>query len=224
MIRKIILFFVLLLISGCTDIRYDGSTRLVLEGRIINREGQPLGNRYIDIAVYNGEKYGSNAQDIISAGQTDANGQFQLVIPAPQGINNNVSIRINPNATDYQYKEFALIQRKDFMDYRYSLNDVVLHLQNSISNLVVTTQQDNPMREISLVRIEGEQAEETVFVNSHPINFIYDVYSFSVIKNQTVMLHYSVTDYTTPNNSQTTDYSVAVAITNAAQTNYTINY
>lgn len=224
MIRKIALLFLILLIAGCTDIHYDGATRLVLEGRIINEEGQPLANRFIDVAVYNGQNYRSYAQDVISAGRTDGNGRFRLIIPAPQGVNNNMSIRINMNATDYQYKEFALIQRKDFRDYRYNINDVVLYRQDLISTLIVTTQQDNPMREITSVTIEGEQAEETVFVNSYEIDYIGYTYSFKVVKNQTVVLHYSVTDYTTPNSPQTTAYSIPIAINNSAQTNYTVTY
>ena len=182
-----------------------------------------IANRFVDIGVYNGPSYGPYAQDIISAGQTDMNGAFQLIIPAPQGINNNMSIRINPNTTDYQYKEFALIQRKDFTDYRFNVNDVILYRQESISNLIVITQQDNQMHEINVVKIDGLQSDETVFINSNVLDYIDYVYSFSVVKNQTVTLNYSVTDYT-PNNPQTTNYSIPVAINTDAQTNFTINY
>lgn len=225
MIRKFaLLLFVGVLLAGCTDINYDGETRLVLEGRLVNEQGEPLPNRYVDIAVYATANYGSHSSDIISSGTSDLNGNFQFIVPAPKGVNNHMSIRINPGNNSYQYKEFALIQLKDFEDYRFDVHDVTMYARESIVWLVVTLQQSNVAHILTHLDIEGNRADETVFINPLVLDYQpYDNY-FSVVRNQTVVLHYTILDQSDPNNPMSTDYELPINIGNEPQVNYLLNY
>jgi hypothetical protein len=225
MIKKIVLLFIVgLFFSSCNDINYDSETRLVIEGRLVNENGESMSNRYIDIAVYNELGYGAYATDVISSGTTDVNGNFRYIIPAPKDFSHYMSIRINSVSNSYQHKEYALIQRKDFTNYRFNVGTATLYPTQSIATLNVITQQVNPQNELVYLNIDGLRSDETIFIN--PLQPDYELFEnyFSVIKNQTVRLHYTIMDRSNPNNPESTDYETPIVIDNEQQINYTLNY
>jgi len=221
---KFILLFLLSLMAACSDINYDGETRLVLEGKLVDEQGVPMPNRYVDVAVYSNQRFGSYASDVISDGTTNSNGDFRLIIPAPRNFENYMSIRINPDDKNYQYKEFALIQRKNFTNFRFNAQTITLYPKESLSTLTVTLQQQNFDNELTALNVDGLTSNTTIFVN--PLVVDYEPFEryFDVLKNQNVTLHYTITDYSNPGNPESTDYEVVIAIGNQPQTNYILTY
>ncbi|SCX89301.1 peptidase associated/transthyretin-like domain-containing protein [Flavobacterium caeni] len=221
--KKITVLFLLFAAWGCSDINYDGETRLVFEGRIVDEENRPIANRDVDVAVYARPGYGLHPSDVISSTITDANGTFRMIVPAPKGIENTMSVRINKSGIGYQYKEFALVQNKDFSDYRFDLQTIVLYRNESVVRLNVMTVQEQANTFVSGIELEGMRADQTVFVNPFETDYVPYDFSFFVLRNQTVTLHYTITDYSAPDNPQQTPYAIPIAIGDSTA-NHTIYY
>lgn len=230
MIKNIVLLFVAVLgFSSCNDIYYDAETRLVVEGRLVDKNGNAIPNQYIDVLVVEFDEFnGYNSNDIITNGSSDADGRFKFVIPGPRNATNAINVRINKfngyNTNGYQEKQFVNIQRKDFVDYKFNINTAILYKNTDLVSLNINTMQTDEHRLISDIFIEGNLANSVVAVN--PVNLLdyipYDYY-FELLKNQTVNLKYTVTDYTDINNPVPTNYVVPIQINNQ-NVDYTLTY
>lgn len=220
MFKKIAFFFILAAsLSSCNDIYYDAETRLIIEGQLVDKNGAAIPNQAIDIQIVEKDKYYfSENWDIISSGNSGADGHFRFIIPGPEDPDNRITVRIN--YTDFfeynrpfQNKSFLNIQKKDFVDYIYNFNQVVLYSPSDITSLIVYADQINAHNSLKIESLEGFRADRIFFVNPEPTNLVSPPeYYFDVRKNQTVTLHYSITDHSDPDNPVTTDYSLPIQI------------
>lgn len=116
-------FFLLTLLSGCYSIDYDGGTRLLITGKIVDPAANPAPDQSIRVSVYEPE---SNNRDVISNGVSDASGNFKLVIPAPKNEENFISVEINKYGYPEENIIFDSITRSDFNNYKLDLGLITL--------------------------------------------------------------------------------------------------
>lgn len=210
----------LLLMVSCDSIQYDGKVRLVITGQVVDKNNNPILGMPIDVVAYREE---SNAHDLISYGTSDASGNFVFIIPEPKGSEDLIEVVINENDLIKQKKIYRSIKQKDFKEYKLTLPATVLYANAELSRLEIETQQNNPNKSISEVRLtSGFEADEVVAYNPQPDN-LTNFYSFLVLKNQNVTISYKLTEYI---NSApvTTTHSETIAIPNQSNVSHTINY
>lgn len=224
--RIILLFMVASAVMACDDINYDSETRLVIEGQLIDKNGNAIPNQDVDIAVYDDDDVSLGVSqypdDVISFGSSDATGKFKLIIPAPKGEENTIGVRINRHSSNFQHKEFLLIRRKDFINYRFNLNQVKLYQAEDIATLTIYPNQTHPDHELKKASIEGSLAEEFVYVNPIAPILPYSL-TAQVLAGQTVTVRYEVIDYS-GDGPVVTEHTVDVVIGSGQTTNYTLNY
>ncbi len=225
MIKRIILLFLTAAAtSACSDIYYESETRLIVEGRLVDKDGQPVPAQYIDVMVTESDIDGQSS-NIISFGHSDASGNFRFAIPAPRNTENFINVRINPNDDPpYQTKQFLRIGRHNFNQYRFNLNTVTIYKRSEIASLGVTTERTDDMHYLEKLTVEGIRADSYVAIVPEQMDYIPDYYQFEVAKDQTVNLKYTIADFSDPNHPVRTDYNIPIAIGNNESYSYTLTY
>lgn len=221
-----LLLCLLFLVTSC-EIQYDGETKIVVTGKLIDENGNPLSNKNVKVDV-EGEGgfifFGSiTNSDLISFGKSNQNGNFILIFPAPSE-NNLLRISINDiiNSTE-EYQSIKIIaNKKNFENYKLDLNKLVLFEKESLTTLKLTLNQTSANKEIKNIKIEGKQPISSIDLVDIPQNNNQYINTFyNVIKNQTIVLKYTIIDYS--NNGATTVQNISIPIANDA-VNYTITY
>ncbi|GEP50872.1 hypothetical protein FNO01nite_15440 [Flavobacterium noncentrifugens] len=222
--KKILLFFILLAAVSCETIEYDGQTRLVIEGKVVDKNQNPIPETTVRIVAYNSAIY-EKTEDLISFGTTDASGNFQLIIPAPKENGQFLSVQINTPENQNQQKFYNSILRKNFTDYKLRLDPVVLYPYGELTRLTVLTNQLNSSKAISDIRITaGIQSEDYFEFNPSPEDFISNEFYFRVLKNQMISVNYKVTDYSSGNAPVVNEYVDSFMVNSDDIVNHTINY
>jgi len=224
--RKIILFLAIITAVSCETIQYDGETRLVVEGKVVDKNQNPVPDVDIEIVAYSNPN--SKAEDLISYGNTDASGNFQLIIPAPKDTNDYLKVIVNQIGNGRQQKSYNSILRKDFSNYKLALLPIVLYANSDLSQLVVNSQHNNSNFRVSNVRLTNGFQSEDVFefnpVGSDYIDQEYFEYYFKVLKNQMVSISYKTTDFTNPAAPTITEHTESFFVNNEPTFTYTIQY
>lgn len=225
--KATISLFILILFSSCV-LQYDGETKLITKGRIVDENNQPIPNITVSIVNIIYSNPGAiiippiaGDYNVISSNKTDSNGEFLMVSPASINENEN-SILIDQSNT-YQAKMFDKILRKDFIDYKLDLGTVKLFKTLNIVDLNVTLNLVNFQNRITRLKIIGNDASKVVsynpFLNSEN-QFYTDYFVGQVAKNQTVLLEYDVLNLNS-NLSVTLQQSIQI---NEDNVNYTLDY
>ncbi|HEX8563451.1 MAG TPA: hypothetical protein VF676_10775 [Flavobacterium sp.] len=211
--RYILLLF--LLCISCHEIEYYGETRYVVQTIIKDTDGNPLQDKEVGIMVSDLED-----TDQISGGRTDANGKLTVVFPAAKGDSTRYTISIIGDDF-HQQKEYFNIIDEHFVDYKFSLHDIVLYRLNQITTLSVGLEQVNPNIRFDGYTIAAETPGYQVNLGT-PLpeyGYYHDV-TFGILTNQNVLLNYTLTDMST---MVTTDYTVEIQVANDPAT-YVISY
>lgn len=85
------LMFLALFFSSC-EIEYDGETKIVVKGKVINQNNQPIPNNPINLLVSinsSGENFiigYPSETNFIGKANTDSNGNYTIVIPKPKNF------------------------------------------------------------------------------------------------------------------------------------------
>lgn len=221
--KKILLIFCLLSILTSCEIQYDGETKLVVTGKIIDQDGMPMANKDVKVVIdaYGGFLQGSNS-DLISYGKADQDGKFRLIFPAPKGdypFTISINNEVNPES-EFQAKEI-IARNKNFIDYKLNLDKITLYKKESITNLKLILNPIGTGKTIKDIKIEGKQPITIVNLNPEPDNSNYFDGFYSVIKNQTVLVKYTVIDFS--NSTGPINRTDLIPINNDPVT-YTINY
>lgn len=211
------------MVTSC-EIQYDGETKIAVNGKIIDENGNPIPNKYLQIDVLDGPGLILPGSDLISFGKSDQNGNFTLIFPAPRD-GNRISISINDiiNSFDEYQSKNIIFNKKNLENYKLDLNTLILYKNESITALSLILNPTSPNKQIKDIQIEGKQSNTRIDLVVYPTlnnNPIINT-SYNVIKNQTVIVKYTVIDYS--NNGATTVQSIAIPIANDA-VNYTITY
>jgi len=220
--KKILLFFILLTAVSCDIIEYDGETRLVIQGQTVTPANAPIPGTSVKITIYKGL---NETSDVISYGESDASGNFQLLIPAPKNENNFIRVELITPSSANQIKTFSSIMRKDFSVYKLDFGQIKIYNENELTQLTVVQNHVNPNNSISDIRItSGLQSEDVVEFNPvpPPDPTLWETY-FKVLNNQMITLSYKVTDHSAAV-PVTTEYHDSIRIDTDPTIIYTIQY
>jgi len=215
-----LLICILFLVTSC-EIQYDGETKIVVTGKLIDENGNPISNKDIQIDVLDGPGLILPSSDLISFGKSDQNGNFTLIFPAPRE-GNRISISINDiinQFDEYQTKEI-IAKRNNFENYKLDLDNIILYKNKSITTLKLILNKTSTNKSVNDIKIEGKQPNSYIDLNPLQDNINYIQQSYNVLKNQTIVVKYTIIDYS--NNSSTVQ-SISIPIANDAVI-YTITY
>lgn len=213
--KQLLLLFLTVFIFSSCDIQYDGGTRLVVQGQLVDRTKNPIPNKRIEINTSTGgEAFSSN--DLISFTTTDSEGKFTMVFPAPknEGIIINTTINgLYPNDNDsalYQYKSIDAL-KKNFTNYKLNLDQIVLYRSDEITTLEILFNKTTANKQVTALNVQGIQSDDFIDLNSNNENHYFETH-FSVIRNQDVKISYTITDYSNPGKATTTNHEAVVTI------------
>ncbi|MEN2412504.1 hypothetical protein [Flavobacterium mesophilum] len=217
---KLLLFFFTILICYSCEIQYDGGTRLVVEGQLVSRNGNPIPNKRIEITNYSDGTY--TPSDLISFTKTDSEGKFRMIFPAPKGDDITITTELNGynfddeystlnNTTGFQNKRIDAL-RKNFTNYKLDLNKVTLFKNEEITELQIILNKTSTNKQITALHVDGIAAEDYIDLNYKNENQQNLQTQFSVIKNQNITLSYTIADYSDPTKVVTTNHEANIAI------------
>jgi hypothetical protein len=215
-----LLICILFLVTSC-EIQYDGETKIAVTGKLIDENGNPIAKKDIQIDVLDGPGLILPGSDLISFGKSDQNGNFTLIFPAPiEG--NRISISINDIINQFdEYQSKNIIAKKiNFENYKLNLDKITLYRKESITTLQLIPNKTSTNKQISNIKIEGKQPNSYIDLNPMQDNTNYFQPNYNVLKNQTIIVKYTIIDYST--NSSTVQ-SISIPIVNDAVI-YTITY
>jgi len=217
----VVLICILFLVTSC-EIQYDGETKIAVTGKIIDENGNPLSGKDIQINVQGDGGLFSANSDLISLGESNLNGNFTLIFPTPQG-EYNFSISINnlqKETSEFQNQEI-IANKNNFENYKLDLKNITLTKKESITTLRLLLNKTSINKQLTSIQIEGKLFNDLIDLNpigNNPNNLQTN---YNVIKNQTIVLKYTIIDYS--NAATPTINSISIPIANDA-VNYTITY
>lgn len=219
--RITLIICILFLVTSC-EIQYDGETKIAVTGRIIDQNGNPIPNKNVDITIYSDDMY--TPSDLISFGKSDQNGNFTLIFPAPK-VDYKFSISINNlinQTSEFQAKEI-IAKKNNFENYKLDLNKITLYKNESITTLKLILNKTSTNKQLKDIKIEGIQTSNYIDLNPNPeqTNPDYLDTNYNVIKNQIIVLKYTIIDHS--NSATPTVHSISIPIVSDAVT-YTITY
>ncbi len=220
--KRITLIICLLFLVASCEIQYDGETKIVVTGKLVDPNGKPISNKDIQIDVLDGPGLITPSSDLISFGKSDQNGNFTLIFPAPKD-GNRISISINDiiNQFDEFQSKTYIATKNNFENYKLDLDKITLYNQESITTLRLILNQTSTNKQLKDIKIEGKQPNSYVYLDPLQNNSNYLNTYYSVIKNQTIVLKYTLIDHS--NAATPTINSISIPINNDAVT-YTITY
>ena len=223
--KKIIILLVLIL-SSC-GIEYAGGTKIVIKGKVVDSDNNPIENKEINLFVSR-ESYGfpflfyvPSEENNIGKAITNSMGEYTIVIPKPSNNFTEIIVETNSDLNNLNRKQFRNIQNSNFINFELVLPTSVLYKNSDLATLNVNPNNVNPSNELRKVEFIGILPNEFVYFN--PIENEQDYIDFNrlVKKNQTIILRYTVFNYIT-NTSIIQDENIV--INNSNQINYTLNY
>lgn len=228
--RKIIfLLFILFTCYSC-EIQYDGETRLVVQGQLVDRNSNPIPNKRIEINNFSDGTY--TPSDLISYTKTDSEGKFLMIFPAPKGEDIEIITILNGYnfdddyatlnyATGFQNKSISAL-KKNFKNYKLDLNQVTLYKNDEITQLEIVLNKTSTTKQIRTIHAEGLQANDFTDLNYKNENHYLETH-FNVVKNQNVHLSYTIEDYSDPTKVVTTNHEAVIAV-NSEKVIHSITY
>lgn len=212
--KKVLLLFVLTTLISCNEIRYDGERRLVFKTIILNAQGEPLPNSYVEISIV-----ASFSSDLISRGKTNNSGELTLIFPSPES-DHDINLMIYNDDATYLKKEVVGIKKSDFVNYKLNYQTSYLLKSDEVAPLNLTYNQTSNANILKKVSIEGIYHLDTEYFNYPDTNYYLFPSQFLIKKNQQFQLKYKVKNL---QSAIETDYAVDLQIGNEAL-NYTLNY
>lgn len=223
--KKIIILLVLIL-SSC-GIEYAGGTKIVIKGKVVDSDNNPIENKEINLFVSR-ESYGfpflfyvPSEENNIGKAITNSMGEYTIVIPKPSNNFSEIIVETNSDLNNLNRKQFRNIQNSNFINFELVLPTSVLYKNSDLATLNVNPNNVNPSNELRKIEFIGILPNEFVYFN--PIENEQDYIDFNrlVKKNQTIILRYTVFNYIT---NTTIIQDENIVINNSNQINYTLNY
>ncbi len=223
--KKILLLVLMPLILSC-EIQYDGNTKLVIKGSVVNENNVPLANKEVNLYVSRESIsipfvfYVSSENNYIGKTTTDAYGKYVMVIPQPKNFT-EIVVETNDENNQLNGKQFRNINFSNFTNYQIELPITKLYLKSTLTSLNVTLNNVNPNIELLKLEYIGNIPNEIEFIN--PLENDYPNFAtyLNVVKNQTITIKYTVFNNL---NQTTSTLQQDISIDNSNQVNYTLNY
>jgi hypothetical protein len=223
--KIILLAITALTLYGCNTIEYEGSTKIIFEGRVTDQNGNPLEGIPVEAEYDDG-----SVRDIAGIGETNANGEYFIMFP---GAREDVSIELQINR---QYQNYSSLSNTTYVNltrnvlkadnYQINFEPVKLYPINNSVILELNFVGSGTGRSILKYDVLGMVSENYIDYNFQniptdtPMNFeaYYDYYPYgtiSVAKNQVLTVKYMLSDFSV--------YEVEVPV-GEESLEYTISY
>jgi len=182
---KKITLLLFLALTSC-GISYDGETRLILETTVLDRNGDFLSGIETKVRASNGSD-----DDLISSGFSNSYGTTFLTFTKP--LNASIDISFSNEQSGYDTQSFYNINAENFDNYKLIINEVVLLKTDDIVSLRVSfIKNSSEYNSLISSRIEGlVTGRQSLNLQDDEFNYPEDK-SFTVAKNQNVVLHYTL--------------------------------
>ncbi len=219
--KKILFFCFLLCLISC-EIQYDGETKIVLTGKLIDENGNSLPDKDIEITIDGGGSILSSS-DLISYGKSNQDGNFTLIFPAPKN-DNEISISINKliNQTNEFQEKYFRAKKNNFENYKLDLNKITLYKRESVTNLKLILNKTSTNKRLENIMIEGKLPNFYINLNPLPDNSDSIETFYNVIKNQNITLKYTIIDYS--NSTIVSKEETVIIPVNDTPVIYNLNY
>jgi len=196
MSRNLLLsIFVVVLLCSC-GIDYDGTTKLIFEGRVTSPDGTALSGIRVSTTVAN-----NFDSDEISYDTTDDNGYYRMIFPRAKGIvDTKVTINspyyITSGNNTYSSTAFTNIVLNQVNDYKIDLGTTQLYQKFDSVGLTINLNNTtgNQILKVNTIGLVDDSSIDYNF--EKPYNKDSDKYEYSiktqfaVAKNQTVTIKY----------------------------------
>lgn len=188
--KKLVLLFILFAFNSC-EIQYDGETKLQVSGKLVDKSGNQLSGKKIDILVrQTGSSFTSAyIEDLITFGISDNNGLFTFLIPSPVQDN---EIIIKLNESNFLEKTISF-NKSNFKNYKLDFQNLLLTNKNEVTNLKIILKKESTNKSITDIKIEAIQYQENTNLNNNVVDENNEFFlKYTIFKNQTVILKYKI--------------------------------
>lgn len=223
--KKLLIILFIPLLFGC-DIQYEGETKLVIKGTVVDENNIPITNKEVNLYVSRESSsipfilYIPSETNYIGKTTTDAQGKYVMVIPQPKNFT-EIVVETNDEINPLNGKQFRNINLSNFTNYQMELPITKLYLKSTLTNLNVTLNNVNPFIELLKLEYIGAIPNEIVYINPLENDYPNFVTFLNVVKNQNVTVKYTVFNHL---NQTTSTLQQDISIDNSNQVNYTLNY
>ena len=207
--KKILLLFFILLTCSC-EIQYDGETRIIVQGQVVDRNNKPIPNKKVEISTLSESSFVSS--DLISYTTTDENGRFTLIFPSPKSEDISIGTAINDYGNNEFQSKIIKGSKKNFTNYKLDLKQIVLYEIKDITELEVILNKTSNSKQVSNIQIEGVKPDYFIDLNAATVENQWSENRFNVVKNQNINLSYTITDYSDPAKVVTTNHNSVITI------------
>lgn len=183
------------------SIEYDGTTKIIFEGRVTNQNGQPLANVPIAIEISDGHDSDISGRDI-----TDANGNYHAVSP---GAREKVTytVRVNyinhnqPADNTYSTSSYYNIIPDLLDDYLVNTGTTQLYTGQDSVSLNIQHPQSPGLLKLNILGVVSDNYVDYNFTlppqeDDDVIGEYYFDGNYTVAPNQDVLIRYMLTDGT----------------------------
>lgn len=208
--------FLLLIITAlfghCEDnLEYHNGRKLVVEGKIVDKNNIGIPNTEIKVAFDKQTRYG---YDYTEPGldYTDGNGNFKLYTTSANNEDQIIIIVNEGKMFDYQQKKLLNIKDADFSDYKFNIGTTMLYPIDELVSLKVIFQRSSGSNDIILENVSfmGESSFYENYIN--PIeNYSYsEIFRYDgIFKNQNVNIQYDLRNtFTNTSTTETRNISI----------------
>jgi len=221
---KKILFLPLIFLFASCEIQYDGETKLVVKGKIIDGNSQPIADQPVQLIVSSFTQnsfifFNPSEENFIGKTKTLADGTYTMVIPSPNNFG-EIVVEINSNENMLNQKYFRNIQLNNFENFELLLPDAKLIPKVDLCVLNVFPNQITANYELQKIEYIGVFTKEFELLNPYQNQIFFDT-SVLVKKNQIIILKYTVRNSLT---NGVLMFEQNVVIDNSNQITYTLNY
>lgn len=224
--KKIVILLVFILSSCTSEIQYLGTEKVVIKGKLITENNNPIPNHKISVNIIN---YGGSGwlesdyeNNLIAFGNTDSNGNYTFVFPKPYNFD-DIEISTNEEDIIYNSQKISQFNMDNFTNFQFDAPTMKIFDKQNLTKLKITLNQQSLNTELRKVEYIGQIAEENIFVNNTPEFQYYQNIQLDklVKKNQTIIIRSTKINYST---NTTTITDANVIIDNSNLINYTLNY
>ena len=223
--KKLFLLLLVPLLFGC-DIQYDGNTKLVVKGSVVDENNNPITNKVVNLYVSRTAftfpfiLYIPSETNYIGKATTDSNGNYVMVIPQPSNFS-EIIVETNDESNQLNGKQFRNINLSNFTNFQFTAPTSKLYLKSNLANLTVNLNNINSSTELLKLEYIGNIPNEIELINPLVEDYPNFIQNINVAKNQTVILQYKTINHLT---NVTATNQVNITIDNSNTVNYTLNY